>query len=203
MPRCACPPDGSTLCPRCQSLLDRAQQGPLARAFEVLLPEDMRKGITQRPSVAQEIPGGKTGVSGAGKAGTSTEAPEGQKQGMPCEVCFLSLPYPPSINRYWATVGKRRVITKEGRLYRQAAIEQIAQQRRAVCPWPLRGRLEVTLRLHAPDQRAQDIDNRVKVALDLLQQGKVITNDNQIDALHIYRERMTTGGRVEVELKPY
>lgn len=120
----------------------------------------------------------------------------------------LTLPWPPSVNRYWRSVpmgrgrGVRVLISREGRAFRTDAIARLAGLRPR---GPLRGRLDVRIQLCAPTRRALDIDNRLKALLDAMQHAGVYRDDGQIDRLLIERGAVTRGGLVRVaisELNP-
>jgi crossover junction endodeoxyribonuclease RusA len=145
-------------------------------------------------------------VTPASHTCAGTDAQPQQLQGHPdakerhsgALLCTLALPYPPSINHYWVQVGPRRVVSATGRAYRQWVVKHVARD--MPTGRPLVGRLAVIVRLYPASQRAEDIDNRVKALLDALERAHVYRNDNQIDALHVYRDHLTTGGQVVVEV---
>ena len=120
----------------------------------------------------------------------------------------LTLPWPPSVNRYWRSVpmgrgrGVRVLISREGRAFHTDAVARLAGLHRR---GPLRGRLDVRIELCAPTRRALDIDNRLKALLDAMQQAGVYRDDGQIDRLLVERGPVTRGGLVRVaisELNP-
>lgn len=110
----------------------------------------------------------------------------------------LTLPWPPSLNRYWRSVaikGQVRVlISSEGRAYRQAVAWAVpASHRRR-----LEGRLLVTVAARPPDRRPRDLDNMLKAALDALAKAGVYKDDSQIDYLTIERRAPIAGGELRV-----
>jgi crossover junction endodeoxyribonuclease RusA len=117
----------------------------------------------------------------------------------------LTLPWPPSVNRYWRSVpvgrgrGVRVLISREGRAFRRDAVARLARFRRR---GPLCGRLDVRVELCAPTRRALDIDNRLKALLDAMQHAGVYRDDGQIDRLLVERGPVTRGGLVRVEIGP-
>ena len=91
----------------------------------------------------------------------------------------LTLPYPPSANRYWRNFRGRMVQSK-------AAREYIEQVRLAHSGHDLmEGQVVVTVSLYRP-RKSGDLDNFFKVALDALQ-GVVYKDDKQVIEIHAYR----------------
>ncbi|HOD84218.1 MAG TPA: RusA family crossover junction endodeoxyribonuclease [Phycisphaerae bacterium] len=108
---------------------------------------------------------------------------------------ILTLPYPPSVNRYYRHVGFRTLISREGRAYRTAVCLALRQ----AGVRPLDGPLAVGLDLYPPDRRTRDADNVQKALLDALQHGGAYGNDSQIKKLlTIMREQVVLGGKVIV-----
>ena len=105
------------------------------------------------------------------------------------------LPYPPSVNHYWGTFGKRRFITKKGTDFRAAVGVAVAQS-------PKFGvqRLGVRVVTHAPDRRKRDLDNVLKSLLDALQHAGLFADDEQIDHLTVFRGELHKGGAVSVKV---
>ena len=111
----------------------------------------------------------------------------------------LTLPWPPSANRYWRhpTKGKlagRHLISREGRAYRDEVSWRI--RRRA----PLLGRLDVQFRAAPPDRRKRDLDNLLKAAQDALSNAGVWGDDEQIDRLFVERLAPVKGGELRVRI---
>lgn len=111
----------------------------------------------------------------------------------------LTLPYPPTVNHYWGTSGKRRFILPEGINFRNQvfaiSLEQDARNK-------LTGRLKIEIKATMPDNRIRDLDNLNKAILDALTHSSVIEDDKYIDDLHIVRSGIDKNhGRVEVTIK--
>jgi Holliday junction resolvase RusA-like endonuclease len=109
------------------------------------------------------------------------------------------LPYPPSVNHYLRRVGKKTLISREGRKYRKA-VEAILFKRAVR---PLLGRLAITVDLYPPDRRRRDLDNALKALLDAMQHGGAYHDDAQIDDLHLRRGEPVPGGLVCVRIVPH
>ena len=111
----------------------------------------------------------------------------------PTEI-VAELPYPPSLNRYYRSVGGKVLISAAGRQYRRAvqmALFGLVRQ-------PLTGRLSVTILVSPPDKRKRDLDNTQKSLLDSMQHAGVYADDSQIDHLYIRRCPVVAGGAVKV-----
>jgi crossover junction endodeoxyribonuclease RusA len=93
----------------------------------------------------------------------------------------LQLPFPPSVNHYWRHVGKRVLISKQGREFR-AEVGSLIRRKRIEA---FEGDLIVDIKLTPPDRRRRDIDNSLKALLDAMQFGGVYIDDSQIVRLTI------------------
>ena len=104
----------------------------------------------------------------------------------------ITLPYPPSINRYYRTFRGRILISKPGREYRKAVIELTSD-----VVWDWEGRVAVKLEVYPPDRRKRDLDNVQKPLLDALQHSGILEDDSLVDDLHTIRgKRMPPDGLV-------
>lgn len=114
----------------------------------------------------------------------------------------LTLPFPPSANSIWrAFVQKgrvRNILSKTGRAYRETATASAQAQYGGE---PMKGRLSVTMTLHAPTRRAYDVDNRAKAALDAITHAGVWLDDEQVDQLTIIRGDRAPGGGCLVRIE--
>ena len=119
----------------------------------------------------------------------------------------LTLPWPVSINAYW----KSRVINVKGAAMATtyvtaagvkfqndvmaAVIEQLGQHS------PLQGRLCVSMLFHGPSARKYDISNFVKTTEDALTKAGVWVDDEQVDALFLFRKPIDRQDpRVEIHI---
>ena len=93
----------------------------------------------------------------------------------------LTLPYPPSINRYYRHVGYRTLISREGRAFRTnvCALMGGGGPRKP----PAGGRIALCMDAFPPDRRVRDLDNLLKGTLDALQHADVYEDDGQVDLL--------------------
>lgn len=108
----------------------------------------------------------------------------------------LTLPYPPSMNRYWRRAGRHMHLSNEARQYRGRVCEVVAKQGIE----PLIGRLRIEIEVYPPDRRRRDIDNIQKPILDSLQHADVYDDDEQIDWLLTRRCAVQRDGKIEVEV---
>ena len=110
----------------------------------------------------------------------------------------LTLPFPPSSNRYWRTTVRggwpHTYVSQEARQYRALAYWQ-ARQRGAQ---PLDGEIRIKGVLYFPDRRG-DLSNRIKVLEDALQ-GACYHDDKQLVELHWFRAIDKQNPRVEIEI---
>lgn len=103
---------------------------------------------------------------------------------------MIVLPWPPTCNSYWRTVGGRMLISKRGRDYRKAVCELAARE-----AWRKFGAARVAVIIEAwmPDKRRRDLDNIPKAILDSLTHAGVWDDDSQIDHLQIWRAPLIGG----------
>lgn len=97
---------------------------------------------------------------------------------------MIVLPIPPSLNGMYRNVPKiGRVKTREYKAWEKEAAKALtfAAWDCPVAPY------EITIRINI--NHRGDIDNRVKPILDLLVRHKVLTGDQWVNALHVYRDR--------------
>lgn len=104
----------------------------------------------------------------------------------------VTLPYPPSANRYWRSFRGRVIKSIEATHY----IELVYWTTRDAGLDLLQGDVSLTLRLYRPQKRG-DLDNRIKVLLDALQ-GVAYKDDEQVVELHAFRHDDKENPRVEI-----
>lgn len=109
----------------------------------------------------------------------------------------FTLPMPPSINRYYRSIGAGRVvISEDGRKYRKAVKDSLLVQRAKL----VTGRIGLELELCFNDKRKCDLDNRLKSLQDALQKAGLFEDDSQIDLLIVRRGEVTKGGLVKITI---
>ncbi|MDP1798060.1 MAG: RusA family crossover junction endodeoxyribonuclease [Planctomycetaceae bacterium] len=109
------------------------------------------------------------------------------------------LPFPPSVNRYYRSIGYRTLLSREGRAYRVAVCALLAGR----VGQPLSGLLEVQLDLFPPDARRRDWDNFQKGIWDSLQHAGVYVDDSQVKRAVIELYPPSRQSRAEVAIAPY
>lgn len=109
----------------------------------------------------------------------------------------LTLPWPPSVNKYWRTFQGRMIISAEGRSYRKAVADQVLIQRGAK---HYAGKLRVQIEAFRPDNRRRDLDNLLKAVLDGCTHAGVWEDDSNIVDLRIYWAN-TIGGMIKVNVR--
>lgn len=108
----------------------------------------------------------------------------------------LTLPLPPSANRYWRIWRGHPVTSDEARAYKLTAgrLALVRGLRMRA------GLIRLRLRFYRA-QRRGDLDNRIKVLLDALQ-GVAYADDAQVVKLEAELHEDSKNPRVEVELGP-
>lgn len=108
----------------------------------------------------------------------------------------LTLPWPPSVNRYWRRRGNRYFVSTEGQKFRHN-VEVICSD--FSHKFDEKDRLSIEIAAYPPDKRRRDLDNVLKALLDSLQHVGIYHDDNQIDEIHIIRQS-TLLGQVSIQL---
>ena len=97
----------------------------------------------------------------------------------------LELPYPPSVNGIWRFSGKRAYISKQYAAWKKEADAWFMKQRaEKTIGTPIKGAFDVHIAFPTGKRRKNaDLDNRIKVVLDALQEFKLIENDSKCETL--------------------
>ena len=111
------------------------------------------------------------------------------------EPIVLTLPYPPSTNRYWRSLGSRVILSKEARDDKA----QVGWLLNTLGLTPFDDEVSVLLKFYRPAQRG-DLDNLIKVTLDSLI-GWCYHDDKQVGAIFAYRFDDKDNPHVEVTIR--
>ena len=111
---------------------------------------------------------------------------------------IATLPYPPSVNHYWRRVGRRVLISREGRTFRRNVCALLGGG--GTRKPPAGGRIALAMDAFPPDRRRRDLDNIAKPVLDALEHAGVYLDDSQIDLLLTQRRKIVKGGKLEVRV---
>ena len=116
----------------------------------------------------------------------------------------LTLPLPPSINRQYATVNGRRVLSATGRRYK-VTVGQLLMTASSSSEWTAflqkaqEHFLTLTIRFYFPTLLRRDIDGGLKIAQDALCEAMSL-NDNRIMEIHLYKTLDRDNPRLECTL---
>jgi crossover junction endodeoxyribonuclease RusA len=106
----------------------------------------------------------------------------------------IRLPYPPSLNHLYATFRGRRILSREGRQYKEVVAALVGPVNCAT------GSLSVSVDAYRP-RKSGDLDNTLKALLDSLT-GIIWQDDSQIVELHARRFDDKKDPRVEITIEP-
>ena len=107
---------------------------------------------------------------------------------------ILTLPVPPTSNKWWRMWRGRMVKSNEAREYQETASQLAMMQQIPLIEKPTE--VCVTIRWFREAMRG-DLDKRYSIMLDALQ-GIAYENDSQIAEIHAYRELDRQNPRMEV-----
>ncbi len=124
------------------------------------------------------------------------EAPMTEKESR--QRIVLMMPWPPSVNNLFATVGETRVLSRVGREYRKSVAVIVCQ---AGFPRFGASGLAVSIEAFPPDRRVRDLDNLFKAPLDALQYAGVFNDDSQVQRITIERGKCVKGGLLRVAIE--
>ncbi|HEV8177156.1 MAG TPA: RusA family crossover junction endodeoxyribonuclease [Gemmatimonadales bacterium] len=108
----------------------------------------------------------------------------------------LTLPVPPSANRWWRSVGPRVLLSREARDYKQTVATLLMVAKVKMIAPPERVRIRI---VWYRARKSGDLDKRLGILLDGLQ-GQAYANDSQIVELSARREEDPDNPRMEVEI---
>ena len=107
------------------------------------------------------------------------------------------LPYPPSVNNYWHTSGKRRYISPAGKKFTEDVAKNVYEQ-----GYKRFGdkSLGISVMIHPRSKRIFDLDNTLKAILDALMKASVYDDDSQFEYIEIARGEARDGGAAVVHI---
>ena len=111
----------------------------------------------------------------------------------------ISLPWPPSNNRYYRHNRGRTHISAEGQAYRDSVARIIKD---SMLDIGLATPLKIRIECHMPDRRRRDLDNLQKAAFDALTKSCFWLDDQQVDYYSVKRmpivkaDHYRNGGRM-------
>jgi crossover junction endodeoxyribonuclease RusA len=86
------------------------------------------------------------------------------------------------------------VLSESGRKYRTAVSDIFSYS----CANKQEGRLALFVELFPPTKRKYDADNRLKALQDAMQHAGVFDDDEQIDAIAVFKDEVVKGGMCKV-----
>ena len=109
----------------------------------------------------------------------------------------FTMPYPPTVNTYWARSKYGVILTKKGRDYRETAIQVIEAQKVETFIHPV----HISINLYPPDNRKRDLDNTLKAMFDAIQHAGVVIDDNQFKQLFAAMWEKDGQPRADIEIE--
>lgn len=113
-------------------------------------------------------------------------------------LATIKLPYPPSLNRYYAPFRGRPTITPVGRAYRQRVTEILTPQFEHIDNYATE--LQVWVEVMLPDRRRRDLDNLNKALLDAITHSGVWEDDSLIHDLRLVKVGVERPGFVRLHI---
>ena len=108
----------------------------------------------------------------------------------------FSLPWPPSVNRYWRHGRGRVYLAPAGRQFIELVRNAIPMFHDA---WETE-RVFLEVEAYPPDRRRRDIDNILKALLDGLEKGSVFRDDSQVKKLRVEMLEPIKGGKLDIKV---
>ena len=116
-------------------------------------------------------------------------------------LAAYTIPKPPSVNEYYANnkggSGKGRYVTKRGKTWKRAALNELAAQGVALIHHRVRIRLELGEQAYSANA---DCDNFLKPTIDLLKAAGVILDDKRRFVAGVSSD-WVPGGEITVTLE--
>lgn len=132
-------------------------------------------------------------------------APVNDKGPLPTTLS-LELPLPPGVNNQYVTVGRRRVLSKPARAFKQDVAKQIERMRisgsltRRAEAAIIGSLLGVYLTFYFETPRRRDLDGGLKIALDAMA-AAIGFDDRDVVDLHLSKQIDPLRPRLEVQLE--
>lgn len=114
-------------------------------------------------------------------------------------MLVLTLPEPPSSNRWWRKFNNRMVLSAEARAYKKLVWGYVMERKIRGKKQAWDGPIAITLDWYR-GRKSGDLDKRLGVAIDALQ-GAVYENDSQIVELVARRFDDKANPRLEVTVR--
>ncbi|EJP3399460.1 RusA family crossover junction endodeoxyribonuclease [Salmonella enterica] len=109
----------------------------------------------------------------------------------------ISLPWPPSNNRYYRHNRGRTHISSEGQAYRDSVARIIKD---SMLDIGLAASVKIRIECHMSDRRRRDLDNLQKAAFDALTKSGFWLDDRQVDYYSVKRMPIVKGGGLELTI---
>lgn len=109
----------------------------------------------------------------------------------------ITLPWPPSNNRYYRHNRGRTHISTEGTAYRQAVGKIISD---GLLNIRTESPLKIRIECHMPDRRRRDLDNLQKAAFDALTKAGFWMDDCQVIDYRVVKMPIVKGGKLELTI---
>lgn len=110
----------------------------------------------------------------------------------------FSLPWPPTINRYWATYQNRRITSKKGREYRAEVVRRMKSK--GLFGEKIDCNISVHITLMPSKNFKYDVDNFNKAIFDALTHSEFWADDCQVVRLTIEKGDKSMGGSALVKV---
>lgn len=121
-----------------------------------------------------------------------------------------TIPYPPSVNKYWRTVYSKKVNPRTGNKKKSVIKTKESANyifsvtlllRSLKLPRITGERFRLELTIFPPDNKKRDIDNICKAVLDVLQCAGIYQDDFSVYQLYVERKEVRPKGEIEFVLK--
>ena len=110
---------------------------------------------------------------------------------------IINLPWPPTVNTYYAVFKGRKILSAKGRAYKKECYWLMAAKK---CSKRDSGKFSVEIHAHPPDLRKRDLDNILKPVLDALGEYGAIPDDSDVDKILVVRHDVQKGGSIGVSV---